>query len=87
MRRRIIMVIVMTGAIVYVPWWFSALLALGAMWRFDSRYELLLPAAVADLAYGRPISQFFDLVFTATFFIALTVALKQILAKRFFLNP
>ena len=87
MRRRIIIVLVIIGAIAYAPWWFSVLLALGAMWRFGGGYELLLPAMIADLAYGTPVPQLFSLVFTATFFTAVAVGLNKILNKRLFLQP
>lgn len=87
MRRRIIIVIVIIGAVAYAPWWFSVLLAVGAIWRFGSGYELLLPAVIADLTYGVPITHFFDFVSTATFGTALVVTLNHVLAKRVFLHP
>jgi len=86
MRRRIIIVVIIIGAVAYAPWWFSGLLALGAMWRFGSGYELLVPAVIADLAYGAPVSRFFGLVFLATFLMAFAVTLSKILAKQFFLR-
>ncbi len=86
MRRRIIIVVIIIGAVAYAPWWFSVLLVLGAIWRFDSGYELLIPAAIADLAYGMPAARFFDLAFLATFFTALALTLSKILAKQFFLH-
>ena len=87
MRRRIIIIVIITGAVAYAPWWFSVLLALGAMWRFGGGYELLIPAAMADLAYGGPAARFFGLAFIATFFTALAVTLSKILAKQFFISP
>ncbi len=86
MRRRIIIVIIIIGAVAYAPWWFSLLLVLGAIWRFGSGYELLIPAILADLAYGSPTSRFFGLAFVATFFTVLAITLSKILAKQFFLR-
>ncbi len=86
MRRRIIIVLIIIGAVAYAPWWFSVLLVLGAIWRFGSGYELLIPAAMADLVYGMPVPRFFGLAFLATFFTALAIALSKILAKQFFLR-
>lgn len=86
MRRRIILVIILLGAVAYAPWWFSVLLTLIALWRLGSGYELLLPAVIADLAYGPPNSQFFGLAYPATFLTALSAVLARVLARRFFLH-
>jgi len=86
MRRRVIIVIILLSTITYAPWWFSVGLVLLAEWRFDSRYELLLPAMIADLAYGAPFQQFFGFAFPATFLIVLTIVLTRILTNQFFLN-
>ena len=87
MRRRIIIVIVMIGAIAYWPWWFSGLLALIAIWRFGSGYELLLPAMLADLVYGMPLVGLLNFAFPATVLIAIAIVLSQGLVNRFSLRP
>jgi len=79
MRRRIIIVLIIIGAVAYAPWWFSVLLVLGAIWRFGSGYELLIPAAMADLVYGMPVPRFFGLAFLATFFTASTLPADQVI--------
>lgn len=84
MRHRVILLIILIGAVAYVPWWVSVLLAISASWRFDSGYELLLPAALADLVYGAPIPQLFNFAFPVTFLTALAMALGQTFGQRFF---
>ena len=87
MRLRIIILAAIIGAVAYLPWWVSALLVLIALWRFDSGYELLLPAMLADLTYGRPLIDWFNFAFPATVLIAIIVASSKVLASRFFLRP
>ena len=86
MRRRIIILIILIGAVAYVPWWLSVIIAVGAMWRFGSRYELLWPTAIADLAHGSPLPQLFNFAFSATLLTALAIALGRSVAHRFFLQ-
>ena len=85
MRPRIITLFILIGAVAYAPWWLSVLLALGAMWRFGSGYELLLPAAIADLAYGAPSHQFFGLAFPATWLLAGLVAMVRMISRHILL--
>ena len=80
------MLVVMIGAVAYLPWWVSALLALLAIWRFDSRYELLLPAMLADLAYGIPLNGWLNFAFPTTVLTVIVIALSKILTSRFFLR-
>lgn len=87
MRRRIIILIAIIGAVAYLPWWISGFLALIALWRFGSGYELLLPAILADLAYGMPLTNWFNFTFLATVLTATVIALSKILVNRFFLQP
>jgi hypothetical protein len=77
----------MIGAVAYLPWWASTLLVLIVIWRFDSGYELLLPAMLADLTYGLPLIDWLNFAFPATILTAITIALSKVLANRFFLQP
>lgn len=86
MRRRIIILVVMIGAVAYLPWWASGLLILIALWRFDSGYELLLPVMLADLAYGLPLKGWFSFAFPATVLVAITITLSKVLANHLFLK-
>lgn len=86
MRRRTIIVIVMIGAVAYLPWWISALIILIALWRFNSGYELLLPMILADLIYARPLTDWLNFAFPATVLVAVTIALSKILINHFFLQ-
>ncbi|MFH1170578.1 MAG: hypothetical protein V1704_03400 [Candidatus Vogelbacteria bacterium] len=86
MRRRIIILVVLIVTVAYWPWWFSGLLALIAVWRFDSGYELLLPAILADLVYGLPLIGWLNFAFPATVLTAVAIALSKILVSRFFLR-
>ena len=87
MRRRIIILAVVIGAVAYLPWWVSALLVLIVIWRFNSSYELLLPAMLADLTYGRPLLiGWFNFAFPAVILTAIAIILSKILVNRFFLR-
>mgnify|MGYP003394815539 CR=1 FL=1 len=86
MRRRLIITVLLLFSVAYAPWWVSAVLVLIALGRFGGGYELLFPAAVADLGFGTPLPQFLGLAYPATFLTAVAVVLVRVLANRFFIQ-
>ena len=86
MRRRLIIAVALILVVGYAPWWLSVLLTLLFIWRFNSGFELLLPAILADLVYGSPVAPLFGFAFPATLLTALAVISGRVLTQRFFLQ-
>ncbi len=84
MNRRLLMVIILILSVAYLPWWAGGLIALVAIWRFESSYELIFPSLLVDLAYGAPIFNSFEFAFPATLILLLIITLNKFYARQFF---
>ncbi len=61
MRRPVVRIfadLLLCGAVLYLPWWVSALLALLSFFLFEHFYEMLVAAFLLDLLYGAPSPHF-----------------------------
>ena len=78
------MVILLIFSSAYLPWWAGGLIALVAIWRFDSGYELVLPTLLVDLVYGRPILASLQFAFPTTLLLLILITLHRLYARQFF---
>lgn len=52
MMKRIILNLLLLGAIFYTPWWIAAMLALGIAFLLPRYYEIFLFGMLVDFLYG-----------------------------------
>jgi hypothetical protein len=71
---RITLNLLIFSSILFLPWWFTALAAIGFMFAFEA-YEVLLWGLIADIYYGAPVPAYFNIefLFTILFFILFAV--------------
>ncbi len=85
--RRIVYDILLILSIFYMPFWFSAVLAVGGAWYFPAFYELPLAFFLIDIFYAIPERRFFSslsvmtLIGAAIFFIIETLKKKFLYSK------
>lgn len=84
MHRRIILLVIIILSIAYFPWWVGGLIALVAIWRFESSYELAFPAFLVDLIYGTPIFAPLQFAFPTTLLLLVIITLNKLVVKQFF---
>lgn len=82
MVLRILASVVLLFSILFLPFWFSALLALGGMIYFRVFFEAVALFFASDLLYGVPEPKFFGLVFVSFFTsLAALVAIEALKKK------
>lgn len=65
--------IALAGSILFLPWWFTILLAVIIIFMFQA-YEIIVWGFVADTLYGIPIAAYYNIEFLFTlFFVALVI--------------
>lgn len=75
MTERLIVNILLLFSILYLPWWLSLAVAVGASFWFFRYYELIAVGLLIDLLYGQGATYFFPfIVTTGTIVLYITIA-------------
>lgn len=67
MALRISVFVALLFSVIFLPFWFSAILALGSMIYFPKYYEAPVLFFLSDVLYGAPVAKFSRLVFVSFF--------------------
>lgn len=82
MALRIISIFILLFSITFLPFWFSALLWLIAIFYFSLFFEGALLFLLSDLLYGAHVTKFSGLLFT-TFLSAVFITIAVEILKKF----
>ena len=72
--RRIVVNVALAVRILFLPWWFTVLLAAAHIFMFQA-YEIIVWGFVADTLYGAPIALYYNVEFFSTLLFAILVIL------------
>ena len=78
---RIVMNIALAGSILFLPWWFTVLLATVHIFMFQA-YEIIVWGFVADTLYGAPVALYYNIEFLFTLFFVVLVIIAVPLKRR-----
>ena len=82
---RIISYVIFIVSITTLPWWFTALCMIVAVFYFPSYYEVLFFGLIYDLLFSIPVPYFFSVQFMATIFSGCLLLSAFFLKERLFL--
>lgn len=82
MLVRILATVVLFFSVLYLPFWVSVILALGAMAYFRMYWEAVLVFLVIDALYGVPQERFFGFTFVASAFALALLLIVEILKTK-----
>jgi hypothetical protein len=82
MLFRILASVVLLFSILFLPFWVSVILALGAMVYFTVYWEAAVLFLLSDGLYGVPETKFFGFVFVAFFLALASLAAAEIIKKK-----
>lgn len=68
-------------SILYLPWWFTAFLALLGIFLFKNFYEVVFAGFLLDLLYGTAVKEFYGIWFIFTAFFLILFILMERLKK------
>ena len=71
---RIVMNVALAVSILFLPWWFTVLLAVAHIFMFQA-YEIIVWGFVADTLYGAPVALYYNVEFFSTLLFAVLVIL------------
>ena len=78
---RIVMNVALAASILFLPWWFTVLLAVAHIFMFQA-YEIIVWGFVADTLYGTPIALYYNIEFFSTLLFAVLVILVVSFKRR-----
>ena len=77
---RILMNVALLASILFLPWWFTVLLAMVHIFMFQA-YEIIAWGFVLDTLYGTPVALYYNIEFFSTLlfttFVILVIPLKH----------
>jgi hypothetical protein len=78
---RVIFNILMLGSILFLPWWVTAIIAVGFLFKFKA-YEVILWGVFADILYSSPAPSFYNIEFLFTIGAVVFFVLTYFIKKR-----
>ena len=79
--------IVLLLSVLFMPWWLSVILTLGAMVYFPIFWEAVPLFLLSDLLYGTELAGLFNITFISSILSVLTLICLEILKKRLKFYP
>ncbi len=71
----------MLGSILFLPWWVTAIIAVGFLYKFKA-YEIMLWGVFADVLYSAPVESFYNVQFVFTIGALAMFVLSYFIKKR-----
>jgi hypothetical protein len=82
MMYRVITDIALFISLFIFPWWFVVVLAVIALFFFNSYYEVIFLGVIIDSLYNAPIARFHGFEFVVTIAMVLLYILAEVLKRR-----
>lgn len=71
----------MFGSILFLPWWITAIVVIGFLFKFKA-YEIMLWGVFADVLYSAPVSNFYNIQFLFTISAVALFTIAYFIKKR-----
>lgn len=82
MVLRVLASVVLLLSVLYLPFWVSVILALGAMIYFPAFWEAAVIFLISDALYGAPTDRFFGFTFASFTFALALLGAAEILKRK-----